>query len=86
MSTIAELSQARINPVQVGQSNAEGYFIFNEPVLPEDKFTGLKNYFETILVRLPPDQRPEAMDVPHFMHPELLQWAFDDPLRGTSSI
>lgn len=23
------------------------------------------------------DERPEAMDVPHFMHPDLLNWAFD---------
>ncbi len=81
MSTIAELSQARINPVQVGQYvNAEGYFIFNEPVLPAGKFTRLKNYFETILAQLPSHVRQEAMDVPHFMHPELLKWAFDDAI------
>ena len=68
----------RLNPTQVAQYQKEGYLIYNEPVLPAEKFTGLKNYFEGILADLPADVRPEAMDVPHFMHPELLQWAFDD--------
>jgi ectoine hydroxylase-related dioxygenase (phytanoyl-CoA dioxygenase family) len=38
----------------------------------------LKNCFEGILANLPADERPEAMDVPHFMHPELLKYAFDE--------
>jgi hypothetical protein len=69
---------SRLTPVQTAQYQNEGYLIYKEPTLPEDKFTGLKNYFETILAELPVGERPEAMDVPHFMHPELLSWAFDD--------
>ncbi len=69
---------SRLTPDQVAQYASDGYVIFKEPVLAPEKFTGLKNYFEGILADLPEDERPEAMDVPHFMHPKLLEWAFDD--------
>ena len=72
----------KLTPTQVAQYENEGYLIYKEPVLPEDKFAALKNYFEGILADLPADVRPEAMDVPHFMHPELLQWAFDPSVLG----
>lgn len=74
------VSNARLNPAQVAQYQNEGYLIYKEPVLPVDKFAGLKNYFEGILADLPENERPEAMDVPHFMHPKLLEWAFDDAI------
>ncbi len=70
-------TQPRLNPEQVSQYNKEGYLIYNQPVLPEQTFQGLKDCFERILAVLPSNERPEAMDVPHFLHPELLQWAFD---------
>lgn len=68
----------RLNPNEVSQYRKEGYFIFNQPVLPGEKFQGLKDCFEGILANLPATERPESMDVPHFMHPELLNWAFDE--------
>ena len=58
----------------------EGYVVHNKPVLPQAKFDGLKNYFEGILTELPEGERPEAMDVPHFMHPKLLEWVMDDAI------
>jgi hypothetical protein len=58
----------------------EGYLVYNRPVLPRPKFDVLKGYFEKILSALPPEERPEAMDVPHFMHPKLLEWVFDDSI------
>lgn len=67
----------RLSPEQVEHYRREGYVINNQPVLPEDKFAALKAHFEKILADLPASERPEAMDVPHFMHPELLKWAFD---------
>lgn len=73
-------SNPRLTPAQVAQYENEGYLIYKEPVLPQDKFIGLKNYFEGILADLPAHERPEAMDVPHFMHPKLLEWAFDDAI------
>lgn len=68
---------SRLTPEQVIQYRNEGYLVYKEPVLPEAKFAGLQGYFETMLSDLPATERPEAMDVPHFVHPKLLEWAFD---------
>lgn len=68
----------RLSPLQVQEFHQNGYLIYKEPVLPPDKFESLKAYFDKMLADLPDDARPEAMDVPHFMHPELLKWALDD--------
>ena len=67
-----------LTPNEVSQYRKEGYLIINKPVLPAKRFQGLKDYFEGILANLPSDERPEAMDVPHFMHPELLKYAFNE--------
>lgn len=68
----------RLTTRQIASYVQEGYLVFNEPVLPIDRFEALKAYFEKLFAELPADQRPESMDVPHFMHPKLLEWAFDD--------
>jgi hypothetical protein len=65
---------------QIAHYHREGYTIYNRPVLAPDKFAALKAYFEKILADLPAGERPEAMDVPHFMHPRLLEWAFDEAI------
>jgi hypothetical protein len=70
----------RLSPEQVDSYRREGYLVFNRPVLPQEKFDSLKAHFETLLGELPASERPEAMDVPHFMHPELLKWALDDAI------
>lgn len=82
MSTPAPVAAApgRLHADQVAHYHREGYVIFNQPVLAPEKFAALKAYFEKILADLPPTERPEAMDVPHFMHPKLLEWAFDDAI------
>jgi ectoine hydroxylase-related dioxygenase (phytanoyl-CoA dioxygenase family) len=67
----------RLGADQVARYRQEGYLTFNQPVLPAERFAGLKAKFEQMLADLPPDERPESMDVPHFMNPELLDWAFD---------
>jgi len=77
-STSVSPHPARLDSDQVSQYRHEGYLVFNEPVLSPDKFKSLKSYFESILADLPQGERPEAMDVPHFMHPKLLEWAMDD--------
>ena len=71
-------SNPRLTPQEVAQFESEGYLIINKPVLSQDKFDALKAFFEKILGDLPSNERPEAMDVPHFMHPELLKWALDE--------
>jgi len=67
-----------LNPQQVEAFRSEGYLIYKQPVLPQAKFDGLKACFEKILAALPEGERPEAMDVPHFLHPELFEWALDE--------
>ncbi len=68
----------RLSQDDVSTYRKEGYLIYNKSVLSEEKFQGLRDCFEEILANLPADERPEAMDVPHFMHPGLLEWAFDE--------
>jgi hypothetical protein len=67
---------------QVAHFEQEGYLVVNRPVLPSERFGDLRTYFERILGELPPGERPESMDVPHFMHPKLLEWAFDPAVLG----
>jgi hypothetical protein len=76
------LIEPRLDPGQVDTFRRDGYLIYNSPVFPADKFARLKSCFENILDTLPADSRPEAMDVPHFLHPELLTWALDDAVLG----
>jgi ectoine hydroxylase-related dioxygenase (phytanoyl-CoA dioxygenase family) len=76
-SSITAASRARLTPEQVETYNREGYLLPKQQVFSPEKFAALKAYFEGILADLPADQRPESMDVPHFMHPKLLEWAMD---------
>jgi len=83
-STLAPetVTPPRLTPDEVRHYHREGYVIHRRPVLPADKFAALKDYFEGILAALPPEERPESLDVPHFMHPELMNWAFDDAITS----
>ena len=74
---VPDVPKPRLRPDEVARYREEGYLVFREPVLPAPRFEALSSRFEQILGDLPPDERPEAMDVPHFMHPELLDWALD---------
>jgi hypothetical protein len=38
----------------------------------------LHRHFDEALQNLGPDERPEAMNVPHFMDTALFEWLFDD--------
>lgn len=58
--------------------NENGYFIYQHAIFPTEKFQRLKDFFEDLVVHLPQDKRPEAMDVPHFAHPELFEWLLAD--------
>jgi hypothetical protein len=70
--------EPRLTPRQVEAFRHEGYLIYDQPVLPQEKFDRLKACFEKILADAPAGQRPETMDVPHFLYPELFEWALDD--------
>jgi chlorinating enzyme len=69
---------ARLSDDQVRTYRRDGYLIVTEPIFPEAKFIALKTFFEALLDNLDTGQRPEAMDVPHFAHPELFEWLFAD--------
>jgi hypothetical protein len=51
-----------------------GYAVVPGPVLPPAEFAALASHFETKLQALPGDERPEAMDAPHFSDPALFRW------------
>lgn len=69
-------SDARLSPAEVAQYRDLGYLIYDRPVFADSQYQGLKQYFESMLAALPAGERPEAMDVPHFLHPKLFDWAF----------
>ena len=75
MQTSAE---PRLSAEQVASYQREGYLVVPDPIFPPAEFDGLKDCFESILAALPSDERPEGMDVPHFLHPELFRWLFSD--------
>jgi hypothetical protein len=68
----------RLSPQQVDAYRREGYLIYDQPVFPQEKFDGLARHFDKKLAALPPGERPEGMDVPHFTDPALFEWLFAD--------
>lgn len=70
--------QNRLTRDQVDQYKTEGYIIYDQPVFADEQFRELKDHFEGKLAEWPKDQRPEAMDVPHFRDPKLLEWALSE--------
>jgi phytanoyl-CoA dioxygenase PhyH len=77
VSPSSDRSAPGLTDRQVADYRREGYLIVDRPVLPQARFEALRAYFERVLAELPDGERPESMDVPHFMHPKLLEWAFD---------
>ncbi len=65
----------RLTASEIEQYRTEGYCLPTGPVFEESKFERLFNHFEGLLERWPKDQRPEAMDTPHFGDPALNEWA-----------
>jgi hypothetical protein len=70
--------QGRLDASDVQRFRREGYLLPPGPILSADKFARLRDTFERLLGAWPSDRRPEDMDVPHFDHPELFHWLFDD--------
>jgi hypothetical protein len=77
MSSHAQVSRS-LSPEQVSFFHHEGYLRYTNPLFAPAKFDALKQHFEEKLLRLPPDVRPEAMDVPHFTDTKLFEWLFAD--------
>lgn len=65
----------RLTEAEIHQYRTEGYTLPAGPIFAPDKFQRLLDHFETKLAAWPKDQRPEAMDTPHFGDPLLNEWA-----------
>lgn len=74
------VSKGRLSADQVSQFNDQGFTIPEFDIFPEQKFFTLRNHFESKLRSLPEGSRPEAMDVPHFTDPKLLDWVLSDEI------
>ncbi len=66
----------RLDDSEVNTFGENGYFLYKKLVLPDVKFNALKSHFEEKLEALPPEVRPEEMDVPHFTDTTLFEWLF----------
>ena len=78
MSAVATASQPRLSPAQVEQYRREGYLVYQQQVFSPSKFAALRAHFESLLAGLPDGERPEHMDVPHFVDTTLFTWLLDD--------
>jgi ectoine hydroxylase-related dioxygenase (phytanoyl-CoA dioxygenase family) len=75
MPTSQPARHPRLTPVEVEHFRREGYLLPRDPVLPDADFRDLCATFESMLADWTAHGgRPEAMDVPHFYHPELMRW------------
>ena len=71
----------RLSPDQVVAFQKEGYIVFREPVFSPERFQALKNHFEELLdAQIKSGKRPEAMDKPHFIDPQLFDWVLSDEI------
>jgi len=67
-----------LNAAQVSRYREEGYLILDQPIFPQSEFDALKEHFDRKVAALPPDARPEGMDVPHFTDAALFRWLMSD--------
>jgi len=67
-----------LSPEERTHYKQHGYSIRREPILSEEKFAALSDYFEQILGERDAGIRPEHLDVPHFRYPRLSEWLFDE--------
>lgn len=69
----------KLSAEQVEFFHREGYLLYQQPVLPPEKFAALKAHFEGKLATWAEDSgglSPEHMDVPHFTDTKLFEWLF----------
>jgi hypothetical protein len=78
MTTTCTAKKPLLDAGQVSDFRSQGYLIIDKPIFPQSEFDALREHFERKLVDLPPDVRPEGMDVPHFTDPALFRWLLSD--------
>lgn len=72
-------SSPALTASEVARFRQDGYLLPARPLLPQAEFTALRTTFDQLLLDwIAQGGRPEAMDVPHFRHPELMRWLLHD--------
>ena len=66
----------RATPEQVAFYREQGYLKFGR-IFEEPEIDALREHVDEMIAALPPDKRPEAMDVPHFTDPWLFRYLTD---------
>lgn len=68
-----------LTAAELARFQDEGYLAIRRPLLAPDAFAGLQQAFEGCLADWTASfgRRPEQMDKPHFLYPELFRWALD---------
>jgi hypothetical protein len=63
---------------EVERYRSEGYHLYHHAVFEKPKLLELRSLFEDKIAQLKPGERPEQMDVPHFVDTRLFAWLFSD--------
>jgi len=74
-TTASAPATARLGADELAHYHREGYVLPRGQLLPGEDFRDLRIAFDGMLAQWVADGgRPEAMDVPHFYHPQLMRW------------
>jgi hypothetical protein len=68
----------KLSAEEVARYKTEGYILYHRQVFAKPKLLRLRTLFEEKIANLEPDERPEQMDVPHFVDTRLFEWIFAD--------
>ena len=73
------MSSSRLTAAQVADYQRDGYLLYTDPVLPPDKFAGLKALYEEHRDGRG-DKRADELDTPHLADPRLLDYLLADEM------
>ena len=73
-----QITRKKLTPEEVGHYRTEGYLLYHRQVFERPKLLTLRSLFEEKIADLKPGERPEQMDVPHFVDTRLFEWIFAD--------
>ncbi len=66
----------KLSSTEVGHYRTEGYLLWHHQVFGGSKLARLRTLFEEKIANLREGERPEQMDVPHFVDTRLFEWLF----------
>jgi len=66
----------KLSEGDVAHFRKEGYFLYHRQLFSPKKLAALRTLFEEKIAALKDGERPEQMDVPHFMDTRLFEWLF----------